>query len=130
MRRLAALLALACATQAGAVPTPEQVKAAYRASDTQLLDRHGVPLDALRTDMTVRRAPWVGLADISPAMRLALVHAEDRRFMQHDGVDVSALGKAAWDNLLRTRARGASTITMQLAALVDERLRAGVGGRS
>ncbi|RSZ57282.1 penicillin-binding protein 1C [Massilia atriviolacea] len=130
MRRLAAVLALAWAGQVGAVPTPEQVKTAYRASDVQLLDRHGVPIDALRTDMTVRRAPWVGLADISPATRLALVHAEDRRFMQHDGVDVGALGKAAWDNLLRTRARGASTITMQLAALVDERLRAGAGGRS
>ncbi|NHZ89165.1 penicillin-binding protein 1C [Massilia sp. CCM 8733] len=130
MRGLAALLAVAVATSAAAVPTPEQVRAAYRASDAQLLDRHGVPIDSLRIDMAVRRSQWVGLADISPAMRLALVHAEDRRFMQHDGVDVGALGKAAWDNLLRTRARGASTITMQLAALVDERLRAGAGGRS
>ncbi|NHZ37972.1 penicillin-binding protein 1C [Massilia rubra] len=130
MRRLAAALVLALAAPAHAVPTPEQVRAAYRASDAQLLDRHGVPIDSLRIDMAVRRAQWVGLADISPAMRLALVRAEDRRFMQHDGVDVGALGKAAWDNLLRTRARGASTITMQLAALVDERLRAGAGGRS
>jgi penicillin-binding protein 1C len=123
-------LALALAAPAHAMPTPEQVRLAYRASDAQLLDRHGVPIDALRIDMAVRRAPWVGLADISPAMRLALVHAEDRRFMRHDGVDVGALGKAAWDNLLRTRARGASTITMQLAALLDERLRAGAQGRS
>ncbi|NHZ78676.1 penicillin-binding protein 1C [Massilia sp. CCM 8695] len=129
MRCIAALLLLACAN-ALAVPTPEQVRAAYRSSDAELLDRHGVPIQSLRTDMTLRRAPWVGLADISPAMRLALVHAEDRRFMQHDGVDVGALGKAAWDNLLRTRARGASTITMQLAALLDERLRASAGGRS
>ncbi|HEX8614478.1 MAG TPA: penicillin-binding protein 1C [Telluria sp.] len=130
MRSLAALLALAFATSACAVPTPAEVRAAYRASDAELLDRHGVPIDSLRIDMAVRRAPWVGLGDISPAMRLALVHAEDRRFMQHDGVDLGALGKAVWDNLLRTRARGASTITMQLAALVDERLRAGAGGRS
>ncbi|MFB9245815.1 penicillin-binding protein 1C [Massilia antarctica] len=132
MRRAAAplLLALLACANALAVPTPEQARAAYRSSDAELLDRHGVPIQSLRTDMTLRRAPWVGLADISPAMRVALVQAEDRRFMQHDGVDVSALGKAAWDNLLRTRARGASTITMQLAALLDERLRASAQGRS
>jgi len=127
--KLAVLLFAACA-QALAAPTPEQVKAAYRSSEAQLLDRGGVPIQSLRIDHGVRRLPWVALADISPAMRSALVQAEDRRFMEHGGVDIEALGKAAWDNLFRTRPRGASTITMQLSSLLDERLRAGAGGRS
>ena len=135
MRRALALLAAAllCAVAAAApaaVPTPAQVQAAYRTSDAQLLDRHGVPLDALRIDMQVRRLAWTPLADISPALGAAVMQAEDARFMEHGGIDLRAVGQAAWDNLLRKRPRGASTITMQLAGLLDPALRAGGGGRS
>jgi penicillin-binding protein 1C len=62
-------------------------------------------------------APAVGGAgDISPALPAAVLQAEDQRFYEHNGVDWSAAAKAAWDNLFRSRPRGASTITMQLAA--------------
>ena len=84
---------------AEAVLTPAQVQAAYRSSEAQLLDRSGAPLQSLRVDMKVRRLPWVPLADISPAVQQAVLLAEDQRFMQHGGVDVSALATAAWDNL-------------------------------
>ena len=125
------MLALAGATQATqAAPTFEAVRAGYRSSDAQLLDRHGEAIQSLRIDMTVRRLAWVALNDISPALPAAVLQAEDQRFYQHDGVDWSAAAKAAWDNLFRTRPRGASTITMQLAALLDPALQPGAKGRS
>ena len=132
MRQALALLAglmLWPAAQA-ALPTPAQVQAAWRTSDARLLDRHGVPIDAIRIDMRVRRLAWTPLAEISPALGAAVLQAEDQRFMEHGGVDLRAAGQAAWDNLFRARPRGASTITMQLAGLLDAELRASGGGRS
>ncbi|HYD82080.1 MAG TPA: penicillin-binding protein 1C [Paucimonas sp.] len=115
---------------AAAMPSPEQVRAAYRPSEAELLDRHGEPLHSLRIDMTVRRLPWVRLSDVSPALTAAVLQAEDRRFYRHRGADLEAFGKAAWDNLFRKRPRGASTITMQLAALLDRELQPRQGARS
>jgi penicillin-binding protein 1C len=131
----ATLLALAGAVHAAGaanivVPTAEQVRAAWRSSEAELLDRHGEPIQSLRIDMKVRRLPWVALADVSPSLPAAVLQAEDQRFYQHDGVDWSAAGKAAWDNLFRSRPRGASTITMQLAAQLDPRLQPSARGRS
>jgi penicillin-binding protein 1C len=56
-------------------------------------------------------AAWVALADVSPALRTALVLSEDRRFYEHSGVDWRAVSSAAWGNLWNTRTRGASTLT-------------------
>ena len=134
MRLLFAALLLASAAAPAvaspAVPTPDQVRAQWRSSDMVLLDRHGAPVQALRVDRQVRRAPWVALADISPALPLAVLQAEDTRFMEHGGIDLRAMGQAAWDNLFRSRPRGASTITMQLAGLLDPALKAGPAGRT
>jgi penicillin-binding protein 1C len=132
MKRFVLALSLLAAGGAwGAVPRPEQVKAAWRPSEAQLLDRHGVPIDSVRVDMTVRRTRWMALGEVSPALGAAVLQAEDQRFMEHGGVDLKAAGQAAWDNLFeRGRARGASTITMQLAALLDPALRGGADGRS
>ena len=126
-----AFLALALgAAHASAEPRYSDVRAAYRPSDTLVLDRHGAVLHRLRTDFTVRRGPWIALADMSPALRTALVLSEDKRFFEHSGVDWRAVSSAAWANLWNTRTRGASTITMQLAGLLDEELQRGAGGRS
>ncbi len=127
---LAALLLAVQAPAAWAASTFDQVKAAYQPSDTLVLDRHGDVIQRQRTDATVRRGQWVALADISPALRNALLVGEDKRFYEHSGVDWRAASAAAWGNLWNTRTRGASTITMQLAGLLDEDLRASSGGRS
>jgi penicillin-binding protein 1C len=132
-RRLFTVFALvtacaACSTPE--LPTFERVRAAHRASESILLDRHGEPLHALRTDPTRRRLEWVRLEDVSPALVAALVAVEDRRFHDHAGVDWRGFAGAAWDNLSGGKRRGASTLTMQLAGLLDEDLRAGAGGRS
>lgn len=131
MRRcLIVSLALLHLGALAAVPTPQQVRAAFKPSNAQLLDRHGVPVESVRIDMRARRMAWTPLADISPALGVAVLQAEDQRFMEHGGVDLRAIGQAAWDNLFRERPRGASTITMQLAGLLDAELKASVAGRN
>ncbi|RYX97845.1 MAG: penicillin-binding protein 1C [Comamonadaceae bacterium] len=124
-------MAMAFATSpARALPSFDAVKRDYRPSDTLILDRQGDLLQRVRTDASVRRGQWVGLMEISPALRTALVLSEDKRFYEHSGVDWRAVSAAAWGNLWNTRTRGASTISMQLAGLVDDDLRAGREGRS
>ncbi|MCC2957451.1 penicillin-binding protein 1C [Massilia sp. IC2-477] len=130
MRLVPALLLLLPAFAVAAMPTPFDVRAAWQPSEARLLDRNGVALDSVRVDLKARRGNWVSLADISPALGVAVLQAEDQRFMQHGGIDLRAAGQAAWDNLFRQRPRGASTITMQLAGLLDAELRAAKDGRS
>ena len=102
----------------------------FRPSDTQILSREGEVLQRLRQDAAVRRGQWVALQDVSPALRQALVLSEDKRFFEHSGVDWRAVSAAAWGNLWNQRTRGASTITMQLAGLLDGDWRQGPGGRT
>ncbi|MEX8518567.1 MAG: penicillin-binding protein 1C [Leptothrix sp. (in: b-proteobacteria)] len=114
----AAMLGLAA--PAHALPSYAEVRAAYVPSQAQLLARDGTPLQSLRLDLQVRRLDWTPLAEIAPALQRAVILAEDQRFMEHDGVDWAAAGHAAWSNFWRGNLRGASTLTMQLAGLLDE----------
>lgn len=118
------------APHAHALPSYDEVRADFKPSDTIVLSREGEVLQRLRTDTTVRRGQWVALADVSPALRTALVLSEDKRFFEHSGVDWRAASAAAWGNLWNQRTRGASTITMQLAGLLDGDWRQGPGGRT
>ena len=124
------LVAVTSLAQAREIPTFAAVKAAHRPSDLTLLDRHGIPIQTLRIDKDVRRLAWVPLADISPALLTAIVLGEDRRFWEHGGVDWGAAAKSAWGNLIDTKTRGASTLTMQLAGLLDDGLARPSAGRS
>ncbi|MEP7295686.1 MAG: biosynthetic peptidoglycan transglycosylase, partial [Burkholderiales bacterium] len=126
----AVALLLFAAAAAQAVPSFADVRAAHRPSDIVLTDRHDVPIQTLRTDMRVRRLAWLRLADMSPALLHALVLSEDKRFYEHSGVDWSAVATSAWGNLWNSRTRGASTITMQLAGLIDDGLARPGSGRS
>jgi monofunctional biosynthetic peptidoglycan transglycosylase len=59
---------------------------------------------------------WVPYARISPHLKLAVVAAEDARFLAHEGFDWEEIGKARQRNEERGRVvRGASTISQQLA---------------
>ncbi|MFN7857489.1 MAG: penicillin-binding protein 1C [Acidovorax sp.] len=127
---VAGLVLACCAMPTGALPAFDEVRADFRPSDTLILSREGEVLQRLRTDATVRRGQWVPLADVSPALRQALVLSEDRRFYEHSGVDWRAATAAAWGNLWNQRTRGASTITMQLAGLLDGDWRQGPSGRT
>jgi len=106
-----------------ALPTHEEVRQSYVKSDSFLLDRHGEVLYELRTDKVRRRLDWTSLKDISPVLRMAVVKAEDKRFFEHPGVDYKSIGAAIVKGLTSESLRGASTITMQLASLLDREIR-------
>src|SRR5205823_5755127 len=105
------------------VPSYDNVRASFATSESQLLDRNGVVLATLRADRRIRRLDWIALSDISPAVAATLVAAEDKRFYEHSGVDWPGFASAAWDSMWRTfdgrGPRGASTLIMQLAGLLD-----------
>jgi monofunctional biosynthetic peptidoglycan transglycosylase len=60
---------------------------------------------------------WRDIKDISPMLIKAVMAGEDQRFISHHGFDFVEMDKAYKDIIdnKRKRARGASTITMQLA---------------
>jgi penicillin-binding protein 1C len=118
----AVLLAAAWVAPAPAVPSFAQVRARWRPSDGELLDRRGEVLYSHRIDLRGRRLEWTALGQISPAMTRAAIASEDRRFTRHHGVDFGAAAAALAHDLLGRRVRGASTITMQLASMIDPRL--------
>jgi len=61
-------------------------------------------------------ADWVPIDAISPHMETAVQVCEDGHFPYHHGFDFEAIQNSIKDNLIKGRfARGASTITMQLA---------------
>ena len=57
----------------------------------------------------------VGYDDVNPAFWKALIDTEDERFYSHNGIDYQAFAAALKDYALHHDARGASTITQQLA---------------
>ena len=115
---------------AHALPSYPEVCKAYEKSDSLLLDRHGEIIHELRMDFKQRRLDWTPLGDISPALKEAVVAAEDRRFYAHSGIDLHALGAALFQGLTSSGMRGASTISMQLAALLERDLQPGKGRKS
>ena len=79
-----------------------------------LLDRHGAPISHLTLPDSTRSTP-VALERIPDDLIACTLAAEDKRFHDHDGVDLLATARAAWDLLSNRRiVSGASTITQQL----------------
>lgn len=100
------------------VPFPYDLLRYDNLTSTRIVDRHGRPLrEALGS--TDGRARQVGLQAISAQMVAATVHAEDRRFWEHAGVDPIAIARASWQNLTHGEVvSGASTITQQVVKMV------------
>jgi penicillin-binding protein 1C len=125
---------LCCASALCSELTFEQFKAQHAPSDGMLQARDGQALDAQRFDMQARRLAWVSLDEVSPAMVQALLAAEDKRFFAHGGVDWLAVSAALWQRVAQDKtpaaARGASTISMQVAAMLDPQLTRRSGPRS
>jgi penicillin-binding protein 1C len=64
------------------------------------------------------------LAEITPALQTAIIEKEDRYFRYHFGINPVAVVQAAGRNLLgHGRTTGASTITMQVARLLEPKER-------
>jgi len=100
-------------------PTFRETVAAYRPSEVLVLDRTGAIIQERRVDLSGRRFAWTPLEEISPAVLEVVVASEDRRFYQHGGVDWQALGGVILRRLTGRPLRGASTITMQVASLLE-----------
>jgi penicillin-binding protein 1A len=77
-------------------------------------------LDGSRVaDLSPERRVVVDLKDVPNAVSNGFVAVEDRRFWQHDGVDLKGVGRALIRNITSLSVKeGFSTITMQLARQV------------
>jgi len=54
------------------------------------------------------------IRDVSPIMRQAIVSIEDKRFYEHNGVDLRGIGRAVWQDVTNQNVvQGGSTITQQ-----------------
>lgn len=117
-------LAITIVRQSNSISSYESVRGNYVSSEARLLDRNGELLHELRLNPKVRRLGWVELKQIPESLLKFVTFAEDHRFYEHHGVDVLAIGSAM------TQKRGASTITMQLAGMLDSELKPTSGKRS
>ncbi len=126
-RRLAAGLAAGCllltvgfaAWVASLGPLP---LALAREVSTTIVDRSGKLLRAYAMADGRWRLPVDARTGVDPIYLKLLLAYEDRRFRSHAGVDPLALSRAAFQFLTRGHiVSGGSTITMQLARLMEPR---------
>lgn len=100
---------------------PLPLKAAHEVSTT-IVDRHGKLLRAYAMADGRWRLPVKAATDVDPTYLKMLFAYEDRRFQSHAGVDPLALSRAAFQLVTRGHiVSGGSTITMQLARLMEPR---------
>ncbi|HET7889057.1 MAG TPA: penicillin-binding protein 1C [Bradyrhizobium sp.] len=96
--------------------------AVAREVSTTVVDRHGKLLRAYAMADGRWRLPVHAERDIDPTYLKLLLAYEDRRFYSHGGVDLLALGRAALQLVTSGHiVSGGSTITMQLARLMEPR---------
>jgi penicillin-binding protein 1C len=92
-----------------------------RKVSTTIIDRNGKLLRAYAMADGRWRLPVDAKKDVDPSYVDLLLAYEDQRFRQHGGVDPWALGRAAYQLVTRGHiVSGGSTITMQLARLMEE----------
>ncbi|MGQ0798481.1 MAG: penicillin-binding protein 1C [Pseudomarimonas sp.] len=90
-----------------------------RDAATVVLARDGEPLRAFADARGVWRYPLT-VSEVPSDYLQALLHFEDRRFRHHVGIDPLALLRASWQAIRYRRiVSGASTLTMQVARLID-----------
>jgi len=96
--------------------------AAARQVSTTIVDRNGKLLRAYAMADGRWRLPVDARKDVDPTYLNLLLAYEDRRFRDHHGVDPLALSRAALQLISRGHIiSGGSTITMQLARLMEPR---------
>ena len=99
------------------------------AVSAEVLDRDGTLLRAFATKDGYWRLP-VGLDQVDRNFVDMLVTYEDKRFWDHEGIDLLALGRAATQLASNHRiVSGGSTLSMQLARLIEPRESRSVGSK-
>jgi penicillin-binding protein 1C len=93
-----------------------------RKVSTSIVDRNGKLLRAYAMADGRWRLPVDAKTAVDPGYLKLLLAYEDRRFREHGGIDPLALGRAALQLVTRGHiVSGGSTITMQLARLMEPR---------
>ncbi|RZA26803.1 MAG: penicillin-binding protein 1C [Proteobacteria bacterium] len=103
------------------IPTFKRVREEFHSSQgTQIyLDRNGKEFHRENRTQRDRRQNWITLDSIPEHFKQTLLLIEDKRYDKHRGVDFKAFVSAI-DQWRKTgRLRGASTISMQLASLLQ-----------
>ena len=89
-----------------------------------VLDRNGAWLRAFLAPDGMWRMPEPDISRVSPRLMEAALAVEDRWFHYHCGINPFSLAGAAYDNLRAGQVvRGGSTVTMQLARLMEPKAR-------
>jgi penicillin-binding protein 1C len=118
----AACLILIAAFAGWAVSLGPLPLAQVRQVSTTIVDRNGKLLRAYAMADGRWRLPVDARTSVDPGYLKLLLAYEDRRFRAHAGVDPLALGRAAFQLVTRGHiVSGGSTITMQLARLLEPR---------
>jgi len=127
IRLTAVAAAAACLIATGAFATwvvslgPTPLAEAQQVSTT-VVDRNGKLLRAYAMADGRWRLPVDAKTGVDPNYLRLLLAYEDKRFYSHDGVDLLALSRAALQLVTRGHiVSGGSTITMQLARLMEPR---------
>ena len=95
----------------GKSPSMSDVKNTHPAEASQIYSADGKVIGKFFSE---NRMP-VTYEDVSPAFWNTLIDTEDERFRSHHGIDYQAFVAALKDYVMHRDARGASTITQQLA---------------
>ena len=95
----------------GKSPSMSDVKNTHPAEASQIYSADGVVIGKYFSE---NRTP-ITYEEVSPDFWNALIDTEDERFRHHHGIDYQAFAAALKDYLMHHDARGASTITQQLA---------------
>ncbi|MBN9077011.1 MAG: penicillin-binding protein 1C [Rhizobiales bacterium 65-79] len=96
---------------------------------TEIVDRDGNLLRAFATPEGRWRLA-TRIEDVDPKLTRMLIAYEDHRFYSHHGVDIGALFRAAGQLLLNGHiVSGGSTLSMQLARLVEPREERSIGAK-
>ena len=95
----------------GKSPSINDVKNTHPAEASQIYSSDGKVIGKFFSE---NRMP-VTYDEVNPKFWEALIDTEDERFYRHHGIDYQAFGAALKDYVLHRDARGASTITQQLA---------------
>jgi penicillin-binding protein 1A len=96
---------------AGEIPKLDPSKQ-RREENTKIYDSTGKKVLAILRGNENR--VLVDYGDIAPVMKQAIVAIEDRRFFEHRGVDLRAIGRALWADISNQGVvQGGSTITQQ-----------------
>jgi penicillin-binding protein 1C len=103
---------------------PLPVEKLHQPPSTIVLDRHGEWLRAFIASDESWHIPEPSLDEISPQLRTAVLTYEDRWFYRHFGINLFSIVQAAIDNIKAGKiVRGGSTITMQVARMMEPKAR-------